>query len=292
MSLSRNRNLTLNKAIVHQSIDQTISTRCARATIHLGDGDGGRSRAREGLNSHDLEVEVLVGEAMLGPGVEVVGGRDGSRGALALPDGPVLGEGAGAGDGGLVGARVGALHVGRAVRGDRAELRHAGGAGVEAAVGLGIELLVLCHNQVEGAGIEDDNTVSPNTITHLHNVILGLRVVDPAVDSEVGTAAAGGVGARVGDGSGRTSLPAKTSNDIGAPVPLQGVLSSAEVGLVASGSTVVVLVVVDSTRVTLGDGDGLGGILNGSGDSTKAANQSDEGSSELHVCWAVGKRRS
>lgn len=136
MSLSRNRNLTLNKAVVHQSIDQTISTRCARATIDLGDGDGGRSRAREGLNSHDLEVEVLVGEAVLGPRIEVIGCSDGARGTLVLSNGPVLGEGAGAGDRRLVGASVGALDVGRAVGGDRTELRYARRAGVEATVRL------------------------------------------------------------------------------------------------------------------------------------------------------------
>jgi len=54
--------------------------------------------------------------------------------------------------------------------------------------------------------------------------------------------------------------------------------------LVTSSTTVVVLVVVDSTRVALLDGKRLGSILDGSGDSTKAANQSDESSRELHVC--------
>lgn len=117
-----------------------------------------------------------------------------------------------------------------------------------------------------------------------NDVVLSLRVVDPAVDGEVGAAVAGGVLAGVGDGSGRTSLPAEAGNDVGAAVPLQGVLAGAEVGLVTSSSAVVVLVVVDSTRVALLDGEGLGGILDGSGDSTKAANQSDESSGELHVC--------
>ena len=118
-----------------------------------------------------------------------------------------------------------------------------------------------------------------------NDVVLSLRVVDPAVDGEVGAAVAGGVLAGVGDGSGRTGLPAEAGNDVGAAVPLQGVLAGAEVGLVTSSSAVVVLVVVDSTRVALLDGEGLGGILDGSGDSTKAANQSDESSGELHVCW-------
>lgn len=117
-----------------------------------------------------------------------------------------------------------------------------------------------------------------------NDVVLSLRVVDPAVDGEVGAAVARGVLAGVGDGSGRTGLPAEAGNDVGAAVPLQGVLAGAEVGLVTSSSAVVVLVVVDSTRVALLDGEGLGGILDGSGDSTKAANQSDESSGELHVC--------
>jgi hypothetical protein len=116
------------------------------------------------------------------------------------------------------------------------------------------------------------------------DVVLGLRVVDPTVDGEVGAAGAGRVLAGVGDGSGRTGLPAKAGNDIGAAVPLQRVLASAEVGLVASSSAVVVLVVVDSARVALLDGEGLGSILDGSSESTKAANQSDESSRELHVC--------
>jgi hypothetical protein len=125
--------------ILPASLNQTtITTRCARATtdqsIHLGHSNRSRTSARESLNSHNLEVEVLVGEAVLGPSVEVSTSVDSARSALALPDRPVLGESAGAGDGGLVGAGVGALHVGRAVDGDGAELGHAGGAGVEAAV--------------------------------------------------------------------------------------------------------------------------------------------------------------
>ena len=126
---------------IHQSIKRSLAAPAQRS-IHLGNSDGSRTSAREGLNSHDLEVEVLVGEAVLGPGVEVSSGVDGARSTLALPDGPVLGEGAGAGDRGLVGAGVGALHVGRAVDGDGAELGHARGAGVEAAVGFNLWSLV------------------------------------------------------------------------------------------------------------------------------------------------------
>ena len=77
---------------------------------------------------------------------------------------------------------------------------------------------------------------------------------------------------------GAASGPAKTGNDVSAAVPLQRELASAQAGLEASGTTVVVLNVVDSTRVTLLDGSGL---LNGSGHG-EAANQSDQSSSELH----------
>ncbi len=96
---------------------------------------------------------------MLGPGVEVVGSGDGTGSALVLTDRPVLGEGGGTSDRGLVGASVGAEGVDGTVRGDRAELGHAAGARVEGAVAL-------------------------------NNVVLGLRVVDPAVDSEVRAAVA------------------------------------------------------------------------------------------------------
>ena len=106
---------------------------------------------------------------MLGPGVEVVGSGDGTRGTLVLTDRPVLGEGGGTGDGGLVGASVGAEGVDGAIRSDRAKLGHAAGARVEGAVAL-------------------------------NNVVLGLRVVDPTIYSEVGAAVTGRVGTGVLDG--------------------------------------------------------------------------------------------
>ena len=102
---------------------------------------------------------------MFGPSIEVVGSGDGTGGTLALSDGPVLGESGSAGDGGLVGTGVGALDVGGTVGLDFTELGHARAARVETSVGL------------------DD-------------VVLGLGVVDPAVDCEVGAAATGLVVAR------------------------------------------------------------------------------------------------
>lgn len=95
---------------------------------------------------------------MLGPSIEVVGGGNRSRSTLALPDGPVLREGGGAGDGRLVGASVSAKSVSRTVRGDSSELRNTRGARIEATVAF-------------------------------HNVIFGLGTVDPAVDGKVGAAA-------------------------------------------------------------------------------------------------------
>lgn len=77
---------------------------------------------------------------------------------------------------------------------------------------------------------------------------------------------------------GATGLPAETSNDVSAAVPLKGEFAVAQVGLEASGLAVVVLNVVDSAGVTLLDG---GRLLDGSGHG-EAANQSDESSSELH----------
>lgn len=138
--------------------------------MHLGDGDGRRAGAGESFDSHDLEVEVAVGKAMLGPGSEDVSSGDRARSALGVADSPVLGKGAGAGDRGLVGTGIGAERVGGAIRADGSELGHAGGARVEAAVGL------------------DD-------------VVLGLGRVDPAVDGEVRAAGAGAVGGGVGDGT-------------------------------------------------------------------------------------------
>jgi hypothetical protein len=147
----------------------SVNFQCACAMNHLRDGDGSRSRAREGLDSNDLVVEVLVGETVLGPGVEVVGSGDGTGRTLVLTDRPVLGEGGGTSDRGLVGAGISAESVDGTVRGDRAELGHAARARVEGTVVL-------------------------------NNVVLGLRVVDPAVDSEVGAAVTGRVGTGVLDG--------------------------------------------------------------------------------------------
>ena len=122
----------------------------------------------------------------------------------------VLGEGAGTGDGRLVGAGVGALLVGGTVGADRANLSDTAGARVEATVAL------------------DD-------------VVLSLGAVGPAVDCEVGAAVARVVGGRVVDGAGRTSRPADANDDVGAPAPLGREGTGTEAVLETSGLTVVVL---------------------------------------------------
>lgn len=100
----------------------------------------------------------------------MVGGGDGSGSTLVLANRPVLSESGSSSDRRLVGPRVGAEGVVRAIRSHGTELRHAGRARVKAAVGL------------------DD-------------VVLRLGAVDPAVDGKVRAAAARLVIARVFDGS-------------------------------------------------------------------------------------------
>ena len=107
-------------------------------------------------------------ETGAGPGVEVVLHVDGAAGALLLADGPVLVEGGGAIDGGLVDALGAVDVVDTAVRGDGPET---GGA----------------RARVVGAEVLDD-------------VVLYERVASPAVDGEV-RVAVGGVGAGVVDGA-------------------------------------------------------------------------------------------
>lgn len=83
--------------------------------------DVGGSSAAEGLDGEHLVVEVAGGEAVVLPSIEVVGDGDGSAGALALADGEVLAESAGALNGRLVDLRVLADLVGAAVAGDAAD---------------------------------------------------------------------------------------------------------------------------------------------------------------------------
>jgi hypothetical protein len=151
----------------------------------------------------------------------VVASGDRAGRALGLADRPVLLEGGGTSDGGLVGTGVGADSVDTTITGDGAELsdtRLASAAGVVRAV-------------------------------RFDNVVLSLGAVDPAVDGEVG-ATSGLVVGGVGDGASSTSRPTETDDEIAvdAVVPVHGVGASVGVGGELTKVTVVVLDVVDATR--------------------------------------------
>jgi hypothetical protein len=106
-----------------------------RICMHLRDSNSGRARALVALGSHDHVVEGAEVEAGAGPGVNVGGKVDGAAGAVVGADRPVLLEGRGALDRGLVLARGLQEGVGGAV--DVGAADGAGGRGrVVAAEGL------------------------------------------------------------------------------------------------------------------------------------------------------------
>jgi hypothetical protein len=112
--------------------------------------------SRERLDGHDLIIQIVRIESRAAPEAEMVGHGDGATGALLLAHGEVLLESRGARDGGLVVAGVGADLVGAAV----------GSQGAET-LGLAAGVVVAVV---------------------LHDVVLGLRRVHPAVDGEVAAA--------------------------------------------------------------------------------------------------------
>ncbi len=178
-------------------------------------------------------------------------------------------EGAGAGDGGLVGALVGA-------------------DGVAGAVG------------VDGAELGDARRARVVVAVVLDNVVLDLGRVDPSIDGQVRAGAPSGVRGGVGDGAvdrcqsdgfvkgwvekeslpGSTSRPSETDDEVGVAVPVGGVRAGTLVVFEVGGATVVVLDVVDSTWVAgldlraLSNSDGGGSCANGE--------QAGDGSGELH----------
>ena len=120
------------------------------------------------LGGDDLVVVLAEVHAVLGPGVEVVLHVDGAADALGGADGPVLLEGPGAVDRGLVGAGRDVDVVGAAV-------------GLEAA-------LVLAA----AAGVVRS--------VRLDHVVLDERVAGPAVDCQI-SVSAGVEGAAIVDGA-------------------------------------------------------------------------------------------
>jgi len=192
-----------------------------------------------------------------GPGVEVVGGGDGTSGALALADGPVLGEGGGTGDGRSVGAGVLVDVVGGAVGVDGS---HVGtGAWVVATEVLG-------------------------------DVVLNERTGGPSVDGEVGVAG-GRPLTRVGDGAGGTGGPTLTGDEVVAVLPVDGVSTGVAV-VVGDGATTgvpegVVVATVGAGALCSGaldktdfSGDWLSDWSGEGGDGGRGG---DEESREVHV---------
>lgn len=107
------------------------------------------SSAAECLDGEHLVVEVAGGESVVLPGSEVVSHGDSSAVALALADGEVLAESAGALDGRLVDLGVLADLVGRAVAGDAAD--SLGAADRAWVVAVVLDDVVLCYGSQSSA---------------------------------------------------------------------------------------------------------------------------------------------
>lgn len=158
----------------------------------LGDGDVGGAGGLVTLGGDNLVVVLAELHAQLGPGVEVVGGSDSSRGALVLADRPVLVEGGGTLDGRLLSADTLVDIVDGAVSGDGT---HVG----ETAAGV-----------VGAVGLED--------------VVLNQGVGAPSVDGEV-RVALGRVATLEVDVAGRAGGPSLAGNEVVAVLPADGVLA-------------------------------------------------------------------
>lgn len=96
------------------------NNRCFLFTHLVGDGLLRGPGAVPALDSNDLEVQGAKAQAVILPGVEMVGDRDSAAGAAAAADGDVLVKGAGALNGRRIDARVLPDGVGAAVAADRA----------------------------------------------------------------------------------------------------------------------------------------------------------------------------
>lgn len=90
--------------------------------LSLRNCDTGAARTAPCLHRHNLIIEVAVGEPMLRPKVEMVGGSHCSRCALALSNGEVLRESASSRDRWLVDPSISADLVCASIRGHSAEV--------------------------------------------------------------------------------------------------------------------------------------------------------------------------
>jgi hypothetical protein len=154
--------------------------------IRLGDSDVSGTRGLVTLSGDDLVVVGTELQAKLGPGVEVVGSSNGTRRTLVLTDAPVLVEGSGTRDRGLVGADTLVDIVDGAISGDSTHV-------LEPAAGI-----------VGAVGLED--------------VVLDEGVLAPAVDGEV-RVTLGRVGALEVNFAGGTLGPTLASDEVVAFLP-------------------------------------------------------------------------
>jgi hypothetical protein len=172
--------------------------------IRLGDSNVSGTRGLVTLGGDDLVVVGTELQAKLSPGVEVVSSSNSTRRTLVLADAPVLVEGSGTGDGGLVGANALVDIVGGAVRGYGAHVLETA-AGVVGAVGL-------------------------------ENVVLDQGVLAPAVDGEV-RVTLGRVGTLEVDVAGGTLGPTLASDEVVALLPRDTVFTSTLVVVVDGTAT-------------------------------------------------------
>lgn len=248
--LSQQRNIYNRNSPLHHPSLVTSSEKKPRSaakyfhseavTMRLSavDGDLRAAAGEVSLGSNNLVVVRSKLHALGGPGVKVSLHVHGTRAALVGADRPVLLEGLGAVDGGLVGA----LGLRDLVRG-----AVSGQGALYGRLGRG----------VVGAEVLDD-------------VVLDQRVAGPAVDGEVGVAI-GLVGTGVGDSAfkmsvcmlehrGRmnvpcgTRVPALSSNEVTAGLPAYAVAAASAVGVGSLGTTVGPPAVKAAVVGTLGRG--------------------------------------
>lgn len=197
--------------------------------LGLGDGDVSGSAALVALDGQDLVVVRAQVQAGLRPGVKVVLDGDGAADAVVAADGPVLVEGGGALDAGLVDALGLVDVVCVAVGGDRGDL---GGYFSCLSVPFAWFIVGTCLLKLTSrAGVV--------VAEALDNVVLDQGAGRPAVDGDVAVDVGGGPCAAVLDGAVAASLPALASDKVVAVCPVDAELARSLVvvchGAVAAG---------------------------------------------------------
>jgi len=189
-----------------------------RRSSDLGDGDSRGPTAVVSLRRDDLVVICAQFHAKIGPCVEVVCGSDCSARALRAADGPVLLEGRGTDDRGLVGACALVDIVGATIRGDGTLVCAAAGGVVRA--------------------------------ERFNDVVFDEGILAPAVDGEVAITVGLVVGVEI-NRPGRSRVPSFSSDKVPVAGPGHAVFTSSSVGVGDSSTPISpegVVVAVVSTR--------------------------------------------